>query len=376
MFEVWQFNTDSYDESIAENVLRKAAASFVPHESEVPTLLQRELYNFRVTPFPVQHFYLVDVDANEIAASMGFVIRQSTLSGKKNIVVSMVNTTQEYRKLGLMNSLINFTLSLYEDRREVIDTRFRVPETVLEESATFINTHVTPGSFYTLYSAVGEYYKRNGFTSVPMTLFSTSAKLLLDLDHTDQFPLHNGEEYLTLDNSRLYLVDDKYIPHDRALLDGDARCCSFKCPSIERFYSGNMIYFRSRGVEVKHQGLVIKTDGFTTVLALSNNFNPELICLRRLFTDVPDRDVLQRHLERIHQYIGWYVSEYNIDIENSKVLLAEGDIISNKREFILGFFQARGWALVENSGVNPMIREWNSETTKTVWNYNGFWCYS
>jgi hypothetical protein len=379
-YQIKELNTSKFNELELSSVLRTAWKSFIPEDSNYDVITEKEVDNFVHSPYPLQHFYLTDTQTGEIVASLGLIIRDSNINSKKNIVLTAVNTTKAYRKKGLMESLICFTISFYEDQNIKKPDFFQIDEETLENSKKFILKYVPIGSFWTLYSAVDNYYSKFGFQSFKtLNFYSTQVSVFNKEELKTDYMLANNEQFLTLDNAEFYLTDDKYIPNQEYLAKDNFRSCSFKQPSIFRFLKGNKFYFKSLGIELSHFGIIIKSNEETTFLCLAHHFNPKTISIRRFFTNVKSEDSLNLHLQRIYIFISCFVNNYSL-YDDSILCLAEGDIVSNdeNKQTILDFFKLKGWKWDDtNSKLNPMMREWKGENSvNTEWKYNGFWCYT
>lgn len=381
-YEVKQINTDyCTDEKEVAQVLKSTCLNFINNESEIETVLEKEMYNYKTSQNPLQHFYLVNRESGEIIASLGTVIRNSTIPNKKNIVVTVVNTNKYYRKQGLMEMLIKFVIALYEDEDfHSVKNYFVYDDLFMTKSKEFISKYVNNGSFWTLYSAVGDYYARFGFVPVKtLNYYIIPSNGFLNGKYESEFDIKGNEEFLTIENSDEYLVDDKYIPDISMLSKDPIRCCSFKNGSIMRFLHGNRIYFNSKGINIQHYGLILKSKQGTTVFCITHFFDPSILAVRRFFTNVSDDDILKYHLERIYEYINWYINNYSLRNEKGKIIFSEGDIIAPEKAKIeiLNYFKEKQWIWNNsNSRWNPMLREWKSKRPVGDWEFNGFWCFS
>lgn len=192
--EIRQVNTDNYQEDEVLDVLREAWYSFTKYASDINIVLERELNYFKNSHCPIQHFYLINSEKHEIVASLGIIIRDSTVPLKKNLVLSVVNTSEKYRKQGIMKRLINFVIALYENMPNKISGFSYSPDFVTQ-SNQFIQKYVQEGSFWTLYSAVKDFYSKFGFTSVKtLNYYTIPSKDLIDSKFTESFCILPGEE--------------------------------------------------------------------------------------------------------------------------------------------------------------------------------------
>lgn len=374
VFEIRQLNSDNYNDKVLHDVIELCCYSFGATIDTISLFLEREISNFKNTRYPLQHFYMIDTSNNKIVAALGVIIRECCIPDKKNLVITFVNTAKDYRKQGLMDILINKTMSIYENTTYGINLeKFIISLNTLNDAKAFSNKYVNDGSYWTLYSAVGDYYSRFGFSSCKtLNYYKTKTKLLDDI----KFEIGPNEEFLTSAKASYYLTDDKFVPHIENASMKNIRCSSFKYPSAFRFMNGAQLHFNALNITVPHFGLVIHSDFGDTIFCLVHYFDLKRIYIRRLFSSVTDDSILNEHLERVYNYLLWFVNKFTVDKSETEVFCSEGDIVyDGNSSRLLNLFKNKGWEWdASNTKLNPMIREWKAQQPAGEWIYNGMWC--
>ncbi|GME73239.1 unnamed protein product [Ambrosiozyma monospora] len=162
-----QHNSNTYDPNymylpqISANTADNFAG-IAPHELHIPFVNGLyETMNSRGQKWI--EFVLVDTTSDEVAASARFLIKKTNSPNCSNVVVSWVNTNKKYQKQGLMGFLLAQCIQKFED-----PDGFTFDGELSDDvgAAEFVKSELkTSDNFWTLYSAVKDYYARFGFSS-------------------------------------------------------------------------------------------------------------------------------------------------------------------------------------------------------------------
>lgn len=381
MFEIRQFNSDDYQEEELDLCFKLTSKSFGATDDNLDEHIVIEKKCFKNSELPTQHFYIYDTVKNKFISSAGVLIRPGN-NNEINLIVKMVCTDSEYRRCGLIQNLMNYMIQLYEcDVNECglikLSENFQVDTKNIEMGKKFIDKQlVNFKPYWTLYSAVGEFYSRFGFESYKTMNFLKIGLNDLINEKVEEFNLNENEEFLTLDNLNYYLTDDQFLPKDY----NKVRCSSFKYPTTSRFveqFNGIHKVLPNFGIVIKTQN--DKNEEKITILCVTHFFNPKLIFIDRFFTNIDKDDKeLNCHFDRCYEYLLYFVNKNNINKE-TMIFIAEGDIINENKDAVLEQFISKNkkWESDKSNKLfNPMIREWKQETKQSSWDYNGLWCFT
>ncbi|GMM30454.1 hypothetical protein DAMA08_031990 [Martiniozyma asiatica (nom. inval.)] len=381
VYQLCQFNSIDKELNDAKAMLSTAADAF---QASKPAFFEVEMDNFNNSDLQWQHFYFKDGEI--VIASLGVIIRESTIPNVKNLCVTMVNTHDKYRKMGLMEDLFNFVITLYEKKEVKIESsKYSLDDVVLESSLKFIESEIPDKAFWTLYSIVGTYYSKYGFYPVKNLNFykcDSPQKLLSDA----VFTLKENETFITIENHKKYIENKQYLPKEN-LSQPNIRCCGFESSSITRFLARQKRYLAFQNIECENFGIVINHGDEKTIFILSSSFMPSELVIRRFFTSVTNKAILEDDLSRIYSYLQDYlknsyfsVLNMKLDGKNNCILFSDNDIIAadESKKIICSFFEEElNWKYDTSNSLDlPMIREWGGFEPKDIlWPYSGFWCY-
>lgn len=348
-----------------------------------------EIRHFKSTDEKWQHVYIMDGET--CVANIVLLIKnsQSATPGKTDVVITWVNTNENYRKLGLMETLFDVCISLYERRELSYDAeRFEVHPDLLTETLAFMDEHSVADGYWVLYSIVETYYAKFGFH--PFTNFTYYKEKPKAIVSTGDFDLKPNEQFLTLDNFAHFILNEQYIPYPLKSSDTAERSCDFLTCSIPGVVNRLNFMLDYKNEKLEHVGLHISDSKFgESFIILGPHFGCFEVMIQRLYTSVKDESVLREHLNRLYAYISHYLKEnyskldgYEDNHESQAVWMNPCDMFTaheSSKKVVCNFFgETKGWSYDDTNKENmAMLREFGGKPVDGLtWTYNGFYSYN
>ncbi|GMG20952.1 unnamed protein product [Ambrosiozyma monospora] len=349
-----------------------------------------------------QEFALVDTTTDKVTASARFLIKKTDSTDCSNVVVSWVNTNKEYQKQGLMGFLLSQCIRKFED-----PDGFQFDNGLSDDSgvAQFVKSELTTSdNFWTLYSAVKDYYTRFGFRSFKgglKIIISPAIPLPTDLatDPT-KFELKPNESFLTSKQAEHKLTDKTYLTKLLSTRKPTQKSTSLTTPSLNVFMITNDL---SRLTHYNHPnpdnfGFSIKDtkDAETgrtneTFVIISSFVSGDKTLLARIYTSVDDLEKLNKHLERILQFAQWRNENYLVylpyvkeNLKHTSLMFSANDIFVDsesgkiKADDVVDWFKGKGWThQPDEDQMLPMMKKFGKDGVDEDWEwvYNGLWCF-
>lgn len=284
---------------------------------------------------PRQFFYLMN--DGKVVASMGVLLRAGLAPKTLNLLIIMVNTHPDYRKLGLMGTLISHVIRFYE-KGNLTHEDWEVTDETMEQAsifrAQFVRTYEDANIFWTLYSAVGEYYARFGFVSMSgFEPFQSS----IDVDAIDSvsLELHEGETILKYGADNHLLSDEKFLPNEEYTNLDMNLSFQDQSPMMDILYKAQVYCQKFNDkLPIPEIGFEIVSKEKTTRIFAGPDIGFDSLCIYRVVSDVDAKATLLDHLRRGMEYVKSHYAKllmnlpaYHKNLKTIKIKTTKGDFI-------------------------------------------------
>lgn len=386
MFELRQWNSKGEKDDVIYQIMETAAFSFGGSRSIEEFVKTESMISINSSK-PRQFLYLMDGDM--VVASLGVIIRDGLAPSSLNLLVILVNTHPLYRKQGIMNELINQLMKYYENGNLTHD-EWEVDDQTLEDASIFkhkyLNSFPKENIFWTLYSAIGDYYERFGF--VPNKEFIQLIKKIdISIINNEKFTILPNERILFQEKDSHFLTHTEYLPN-KTFTNMD-RNVSFRDLPFFDFVSRSKIYCEMNHIPFQEEiGFEIQHHNEFTRVFVTPDIKFNGLCIHRIYSNVNSKDVLILHLERAFEYVHshyakWYLNlpavKKNQVIMRIKVSPADFMLLGNcKIDDISDQLLNFGYNEVTEGVLIPMSKDFGARGINeySTWPYNGFWAFN
>lgn len=387
MLELRQWNSKESNDGAIYKIMETASLSFTGSRSSQEFIEIESRISIMSTQ-PRQFLYLVDGEL--VVASLGVIVRGGLAPSSLNLLVILVNTHPQYRKRGIMNELIIQLMKYYEGG-DLTHDDWEVDDDTFERASSFKHKYLNPfpkeNNFWTLYSAVGNYYQRFGF--VPNVEFIQLVKKvdIGIIEGLEMFNVLENERVLLCDQDSNLLTDARYLP-TRQFTPSDMNAAFTELPFFDYvsraklYCEVNKIPFEGEiGYEIKHE------DECTRVFVTPDiRFNG--LCVHRVYSNVNSKEILIKHLERIFLYVQskfgkWFASlpAIKVNVPSITIKVSPGDFMlfgDCQLDDIEHQLERLGFSVIQKGGLVPMSKDFGHSgiSDSAKWPFNGYWAFN
>lgn len=386
------YNTDEASLAELDKVIANTHYAFgKSHPVDEFVSVHRSIYLLKT--HLCQQFYIQN-ENGDVISSVAVFARKGIHPNSCSLIISSVFTNPEYRRMGFIIVLMSWIISFYETGSTKTPSGYTVGDSIANGQAQkYIDSVITKDMrdnnrvHWVLNSIVGEYYSKFGFLPCRnMTWLEVSQDSVNAAGNFTNFNLKEGEQLLTEKDLETYYFGEKYgfdIPDDEKFQNVAQEDSQIKM-TIARLN----LYLKLHEDKItnpdalKNIGFRISNGEEETIVFITPFFITGMLVVQRIYTNVTDRDIFEKHWKRVSEFIFSYAENYwkqlqYLEFPNHSIFMADADficaskVISND-EWISLVVSSNGW---KNSGPDlmlPMIRSWKEANKDIVMANNGF----
>lgn len=361
--------------------------------------------DYCTAPNHISQTLFIKANNGDIVTSVEVIARKGMYPNTVNLFLSMVYTNRDYRGQGMASKLLHWIVNYYENGTIDSDTSLYICESIKNgESQKYIDSILSQSvrdennAFWSLFSVVGEFYKRFGFEpSRNVNWLEINATRVNSVNHLD-FKLEKNERLLTInDLDKYYFEPSHSFP---PLNDQHFQNCSIEestyPASIKRLQNyvsiqsteiENPEYFQTCGILINNE--LDQAANTHTVVFVQPFYVTGKIVISRVFTSVPDKTTFYKHWEKALEFVYSYAQTYwtaipaiKTEAESNKgIFMNNNDFICSSKavsnaEFVNLVTNTHHWTNTGSDTKLPMIRDWKQhKKDPSQLANNGFWYF-